>query len=149
MKKTTVTGIEDAARDEEILAAEQHIYARWLAFGVYLGFAALVASFFVYMTRLIPPGIRPEDLPRYWGLPVAEYVKATGAPTGWSWLWRLGESDLLNFVGFSILASATLVCYLRMLPVFIAGRERVLAAICAIEIVVLVAAASGMVFPHS
>jgi hypothetical protein len=139
---------EDTVRDDDIQDREQAIYARWLAFGVHLGFSALVVSFAVYMTRLIPPGIRPEDLPRYWGLPVAEYVKATGAPTGWSWLRRLGESDLLNFVGFAILASTTLLCYLRMLPVFLAKRERVLAVICIVEIVILAAAASGMVFPH-
>lgn len=136
-------------RDDEVRAREQAIYARWLGFGVYLGFGALVASFVVYMTRLLPPGIPPQDLPRYWGLPVAEYVKATGAPTGWSWVWRLGESDLLNFVGFAILASTTLLCYLRMLPIFVVARQRVLAAICLAEIAVLAAAASGLVFPTS
>lgn len=126
--------------------AEQEVYARWLAYGVRLGFGALVVSFIVYMTRLVPPGIRPEDLPRYWGLPVVEYVKATGAPTGWSWVWRLGESDLLNFVGVAILGSTTLICYLRMLPLFLRARARVFAAICIAEIAVLAAAASGLVF---
>jgi len=133
--------------DADLRDREQHIYARWLAACVAIGFGALVVSFLVYMLRLLPPAIAPEDLPRYWGLPVGEYVKATGAPTGWSWVRRLGESDLLNFVGFSILASATLVCYLRMLPVFVVTRERVLAAICAVEIAVIAAAASGSVFP--
>ncbi|HUL94593.1 MAG TPA: hypothetical protein VLT89_01220 [Usitatibacter sp.] len=134
--------------DGDLLELEQAIYARWLSFGVHVGFSALVVSFLVYLTRLLPPGVRPEDLPGYWGLPVAQYVKATGAPTGWSWLRRLGEGDLLNFVGFAILASTTLLCYLRMLPVFLGTRQRVLATICIAEIVVLVAAASGMVFPH-
>ncbi|HEY4998997.1 MAG TPA: hypothetical protein VII36_07635 [Usitatibacter sp.] len=127
---------------------EQHIYARWLAFGVYLGFGALVVSFVVYMARLLPPGIPPETLPRYWGLPVDEYVRLTGAPTGWSWVRRLGESDLLNFVGFAILASTTMVCYLRMLPIYIGARERVFATICIIELAVLAAAASGLVFSN-
>jgi hypothetical protein len=135
-------------QDIEQRTGEQHIYARWLAFGVYLGFGALVVSFVVYMTRLLPPGIPPEQLPRYWGLPVGEYVKLTGAPTGWSWVARLGESDLLNFVGFAILASTTMVCYLRMLPVFARARERVFAAICIAEVMVLVAAASGLVFSN-
>ena len=69
--------------EDEVLARERAIYARWLGSGVYLGFGALVVSFVVYMTRLLPPGIPPQDLPRYWGLPVAEYVKATGSPSRW------------------------------------------------------------------
>ena len=126
--------------------AEQRIYARWLAAGVAIGFTALVVSFVVYLTGLVPPGIAPETLPRYWGMPVHDYVKLTGAPTGWSWLRRLGESDLLNFVGVAILGSTTLVCFLRLLPVFLRSRERILAAICVAELLVLAAAASGMVF---
>ena len=61
------------------MSREQQAYARWLAVGVGLGFAALAASFFVYVTGILPPGIPPEMLPRYWALPVHEYVKATGA----------------------------------------------------------------------
>ena len=125
---------------------EQRIYARWLAAGVAIGFTALVVSFVIYLTGIVPPGIAPETLPRYWGLPVHDYVKLTGAPTGWSWLRRLNEGDLLNFVGVAILGSTTLACYLRLLPLFLRSRERMLAAICVAELLVLGAAASGMVF---
>jgi len=128
------------------IAPEQKAYARWLAAGVALGFSALVASFVVYLTGILPPGIPPETLPRYWGLPVHEYVRVTGAPTGWSWLRRLGESDLLNFVGVAILGSTTVAAFARVLPVFVRARERVLAAICVAQIVVLAAAASGLLF---
>jgi hypothetical protein len=127
---------------------EQLLYARWLAFGVRLGFGALVASFVVYLTQLMPPGIPPQELPRYWGLPVQEYIAATGAPTGWSWVLRLGQSDLLNFVGVAILGATTVLCYLHVLPFFLRRRERVLVAICILEIIVLVGAASGFMFTH-
>ena len=125
---------------------EQVVYARWLSAGVGVGFVALLASFIAYVTGLVPPGIAPELLPRYWGLPVAEYVRATGAPTGWSWIRRLGEGDLLNFAGVAILGSTTIVAYLRLIPVFAASRQRLYVAICIAEIVVLAAAASGLVF---
>jgi hypothetical protein len=123
---------------------EQRIYSRWLAFAVALGFGALVLSFLAYVTGLIPPGIPPEQLPRYWGLPVDEYIKATGAPRGWSWLHRLGEGDLLNFVGVAILGSATALCYARMLPLFVRAREWTFVAICVVQLAVLVFAASGV-----
>ena len=125
---------------------EHRIYARWLGFGVAVGFAALVVSFAIYLSGAVAPGIPPQDLPKYWGLPVAEYVQATGAPTGWSWVKRLGESDLMNFAGVAILGCATMLCYLRMLPIFVAARQRVWIAICVAQLVVLAVAASGILF---
>lgn len=125
---------------------EQKVYARWLAAGVATGFSLLVVSFVIYLSGILPPSIPPQMLPQYWGLPVAEYVKATGSPTGWSWVRRLGEGDLLNFAGVAILGATTIVCYLRMLPLFIRTRQRLFAAICLAELVVLAAAASGLLF---
>ena len=128
--------------------AEQRLYARWLAAGVGIGFAALLASFVVYLTGLLPPSIEPSRLPEYWGLPVAEYVAKTGAPTGWSWLWRLGQGDLLNFAGVALLGMTTVACYLRVLPHFARTGQRAYVAICIAQIVVLAAAASGMIFTN-
>lgn len=127
---------------------EQAIYARWIGAGVAVGFVALVASFIAYVSGLVPPGIPPETLPRYWSLPLAEYVRATGAPTGWSWIRRLGEGDLLNFAGVAILGASTIVAYLRMLPEFCAKRRYLYLAIGVAEVAVLVAAASGRVFTN-
>lgn len=127
---------------------EQQLYARWLDVGTKVGFAVLIVTFLVHVFELLPPGIAPADLPRYWSLPVAEYIAATGAPTGWTWLARLGESDLLNFVGVAILGTVTLLCYARVLPALWRAGERPLAAICAAEIVVLAAAAAGIFGGH-
>jgi hypothetical protein len=124
--------------------AEQEVYARWLAWGVRLGFTALVVTFFLYVTGLVPAGVAPERLPLLWGEPVGEYLKATGAPTGWSWVPRLREGDLLNLVGVAILASASIVCHLRVLPLFVRSRERVFVAICIAQVIVLGAAAAGI-----
>lgn len=124
--------------------AEQEIYARWLAWGVRIGFTALVGTFFVYVAGIVPPGVAPERLPGLWGMPVGDYIAATGAPTGWSWVLRLREGDLLNLVGVAILASASIACHLRVLPLFMRSRERVFVAICIAQIVVLVSAAAGI-----
>ena len=123
---------------------EQEVYARWLAWGVRLGFGALVVSFLLYVTGLVPAGIAPERLPSLWGLPVDRYIAATGAPTGWGWIARLREGDLLNLVGVAILASASIACHVRVLPLFVAARERVFAAVCVAQVVVLAAAAAGV-----
>lgn len=125
---------------------ENRLYARWLSVGVAAGFAALLASFVLYLTRLLPPGIPPEKLPQYWSLPVTEYVALTGAPTGWSWIFRLGEGDLLNFVGVAVLAITTVICQLRVLPHFARTGQRALAAIALAQVGLLAAAASGLLF---
>lgn len=130
--------------ESDYASTEQRLYAGWLDLGTRIGFVVLAASFVVYVTGIVPPGVAHADLPRYWSLPVTEYLAATGAPSGWAWIARLGESDLLNFVGVAILGTVTILCYARILAAFVRSRERVLAAICIAEIVVLAVAASGI-----
>jgi hypothetical protein len=131
------------AGERDYASPEQRLYAAWLDVGTKVGFVALLATFVVHVLELVPPGIALEHLPRYWHLPVDEFVRLTGAPTGWAWVARLGEGDLLNFVGVAILALVTVVCYARLLPRFARAGDRVFVAICAAEIVVLLAAAWG------
>ena len=128
------------------MTMERHgeAYARWLALGARVGFAALVVSFFIYLGGLIAPGIPTAELPRYWGLPVAEYLAATHAPTGWSWVQRLPQSDVLNFVGVAILGATSVACYLRAAADFLRAGNRRYAAICIAQVLVLLVAASGL-----
>ncbi len=125
-------------------SAEQRLYARWLDIGTRIGFGALVLTFLLHAFELVPPGIALEHLPRYWHLPVADFIRMTGAPEGWTWVARLGEGDMLNFIGVAILGLVTIVCYARVLPFFAARREWAFVVICALEIVVLAAAAAGI-----
>ena len=128
------------------MSLERHekAYARWLAIGARLGFIALVISFVIYLFGLVPPGIPPTELPRYWGLPVAEYLAATHAPTRWGWLARLPQSDFLNFVGVAILGFTSIACYLRLVVDYWRETDRLYVAICLAQIVVLLVAASGV-----
>ena len=133
------------AGERDYASPEQRLYARWLDAGTKLGFVALVITFLVHVFELVPPGIALEHLPLYWHLPVADFIRLTGAPTGWGWIVRLGEADLLNFVGVSILGLVTVVCYLRVLPLFLRAGDRVFVAICVAEVLVLLAAAFHLV----
>jgi hypothetical protein len=126
------------------LRSEQEAYARWLAWGTRLGFGALVVSYLLYVTGIVAPAIPTAQLPELWALPLPEYLARTHAPTGWTWLARIGTGDTLNLVGVAVLGATTLACYLRVLPVFARARERAYIAICLVEIVVLVAAAAGV-----
>ena len=83
------------------------------------------------------------ELAGSWHLPLAQFTAATGAPTGWQWLQLAGRGDYFNFVGIVLLASIIIAAYLRVLSL-VARKDRAFAVIAALEIIVLLAAASGL-----
>jgi hypothetical protein len=123
--------------------AEQRTYARWLGWCTRAALAVLMATFVAYLLRLSPPLVSLQVLPEVWGLPVDRYIAAVGAPTGWSWLGRIGNGDYANVLGIAMLCLVTVVCYLRLLPMLVRSGERLLAAIALAQVLVLIAAASG------
>ena len=125
---------------------EQRIYARWLDIGTRVGLAMLVVGFAVYVFGVLDPHVPREDLARLWTLPVDHYVAATGAPTGWDWLRHIGKGDYLNFLGISVFASMSIVCYARIVPTLILQHDRLQLVLAASQLLVLLAAASGLFF---
>lgn len=117
------------------------IYARWLGWGTAAALATLAATFVLYIAGIGEPLVPPERLPELWQLPASEFLARTGAPAGWRWLARLGRSDYLNMLGVAMLCLVTLVCYLRVL---FHGRDKVFGALVLAQVVVLAAAASGL-----
>lgn len=138
-----MTPVDPGARDR--VPEEQRAYAGTLETGMRLGFVILLVTFLVYLLGLLAPGVPVTELPKYWHLPVAEYVAATGAPTGWQWIAHLDAGDVLNFLGIALLALVTPACYVRVLPIFIRRRERAFVVICVLELVVLMLAVMGVV----
>ena len=125
------------------LEAAQRIVARWIEIGTRVALALLVAGFTLYVTNLLAPHIPPQTLARLWSLPLKEFLAASGAPSGWEWLRHIGRGDYLNVIGIALLASIIIVAYLRVLPLLARGA-RAFALIAALEILVLLAAASGL-----
>lgn len=136
------------AGDPARIPPEQLAYARWLEAGTRIGFVLLLASFIGYLTGVLPSAVPLEDLPRYWGLPVDRYVAETGAPVGWQWVGRLGEGEYANLLGIAVLAASTIVCYAVALVALLRRGDRLYAAIAALEIALLLVAASGLVDVH-
>ena len=139
---TTRKALRDTAG--RYASPEQLRYALVLGAGVRLGFVLLLVTFFLYLSGLLEPLIPVDQLPRYWGLPVDEFVRATGTPTGWGWLAQLARGDLLNLAGIAVLAGVSAIASVSVLPVFARQREIAHLAICVLQIVVLAAAASGI-----
>ena len=64
---------------------------------------------------LVPSFLPLEALPRYWGLPVGEFLRQTGAPAGWGWL-AASAADYLNLACMALLGLVTALCYARIVP---------------------------------
>ena len=120
------------------------IYARWMGIGARAGLALLVATFAVYASGLLEPLVPLASLPGLWRLPAAEFIAATGAPTGWGWLSRLGAADYLNLAGVALLGCVTIGCYARLVRLYFQEGDRVLAWLGIAQLLVLLAAASGL-----
>ena len=125
------------------LEAAQRIVARWIDWGTRVALALLVAGFALYVTGVLAPHIPPERLALLWSLPLRDFLAASGAPSGWDWLKHIGRGDYVNVVGIALLASIIIAAYLRVLPLLARGA-RAFALIAALEILVLLAAASGL-----
>jgi hypothetical protein len=123
---------------------EQLAYAQLLDGGMKLGLLGLVVTFLVYVSGALSARIPVQDLPRYWSMPVKEYLAATGVHPGWGWVGLIGHGDFLNFIGIAFLAGVSLVCYLAIVPIFVRKKDFVYAALSVVEVAVLALAASGV-----
>ncbi len=126
------------------LAAAPKRYATWLAWGTRAGLAILVIAFVAYLGGVLEPHVPIERTAALWGQPAAAMLQETGMRAGWDWARRLPRSDMLSLAAIALLAGCSIPCIAAVIPVFARRRERALIAICALQIAVLVLAASGL-----
>lgn len=122
----------------------QRRYGAWLAWGTRLGLGLLVLGFLLYVTGIVAAQMPIEQLPEYWSQPAPEMLRRTGMHPGWGWAALLPRSDMLTLAAIGLLAGCSIACLLAVIPVFARAKERVLAAVCVLEVLVLVLAASGV-----
>lgn len=123
---------------------EQIRYALMLSSGMKAGLAALILTFFLYISGIVSPHIPKDAISNFWHLPVAEYLNATGIKSGWNWVSLIKKGDFLNFIGIVFLSGVTIVCFIGIIPIFLRKKDTVYAIIAFVEVAVLVFAASGI-----
>lgn len=124
--------------------AEASRYALLLHWGARIGEMALILSFAAYLFGVLKPHVPLEQLSSVWNLPLAAYLQRTGTPTGWGWLALVHEGDLSNLIGVSMLAGCSLPPLLGLIPLYLKRRDYTYAGICALVVIVLILAASGL-----
>ncbi len=119
-------------------------YARCVAIGTAIALALIVVELIAYVSGTLSPYVPLRDLPGLWSLPMKDYLAAARVPAGWGWVALASKGDYVNFIGIAFLASITIACYVAALRRFVARRDRVYAALAAAQLLVLLAAASGL-----
>jgi len=119
-------------------------YAVLLGWGAHLGLFALLISFAAYLFGLLGPLVPLEQLPSVWSLPVASYLEKTATPTGWGWLALARKGDLSNLIGIAMLVGCSLPPLLGLIPLYLKRRDYLYAGLCALIVLVLLLAASGV-----
>jgi len=123
---------------------EQVFYAGVLNKGMLIGLVILLITFAIYVSGILSPHVPLDELSRYWGLSVNDYLHQANIKAGWAWVGMLKYGDFLNFIGVAVLAGITIVCYLAIIPTLLRNRDRLYAVLAAAEVIILVLAASGI-----
>lgn len=123
---------------------EQILYAKILEKGMYIGLLILFITYALYVFGIMDPYIPLDKISNYWSMNVHDYLEHTQIKAGWAWLGMLKYGDFINFIGIAILAGVTIICYAAIVPTLLKNKDTVYAILAVIEVIVLSAAASGI-----
>lgn len=132
------------SNDKAKVSEEQLIYANFLGKGALTALVLIIIIFMIYLSGVLPNLVDYDKVQSYWTLRASDYLHKTNSPSGWNWIGLLNKGDMLNYVGIILLAGMTIICYLRLLPMFLKKKDTAYTIITIIEIVVLLFAASGI-----
>ena len=123
---------------------EQLLYARILEIGMYIGLLVLFVTFGLYAFGIVDPYIPLDKISDYWSMNVNDYLKHAEIKAGWAWLGMLKYGDFINFIGVAMLAGVTIFCYAAIVPTLLKNNDKVYAVLAVLEVIILSAAASGI-----
>ena len=136
--------MEEKTQDLLKASPEQILYAKILEKGMYLGLLILFITFGLYTFGILDPYIPLDKISKYWSYNVHEYLEHAGIKDGWAWLGMLKYGDFINFIGVAMLAGVTIFCYAAIIPTLLKNKDIVYAIIAILEVIILSAAASGI-----
>lgn len=130
--------------ENKYVKEEQIGYANLLDIGMKLGLIVLVITFIIYLLGFLPNQIPINELPNLWKLNVHDFLEKTGLPTGWGWFKNINKGDYLNYIPIAFLGGLTILCYIRVLPIFMKKKDTAYTILTLLEILILVLAAGGI-----
>lgn len=122
----------------------QLFYANLLNKLTLFGFLVLIITFLIYVSGIIGSYVPLGQVSYFWTRSSHHYLENANIQPGWAWLAHLNYADFLVYVPITILAGVTMVCYLGVIFKFLKTKEYILVVIAILEVIVLAAAASGL-----
>lgn len=124
--------------------AEALRYAFLLDWCSRLGVLALLVSFAAYVLGIWTPHVPLDQLPNLWSLPVSDYLQRTASPKGWGWLALVRQGDFANLIGIALLSGCSIAPLVGVIVLYAKRKDYVYVSICAVILLVLFLAASGV-----
>lgn len=122
----------------------QALFARLLSWLVRIGLALMFVSFILYVFGLVPSGIPVALVQDQWAHSADEFAAATGMQTGWNWVRDLLDGRALAFASLVIFPAGTIILTAAASLLYLRHKDKRYALIAALECVVLVVAATGL-----
>jgi|UniRef100_A0A7V6A358 hypothetical protein len=122
----------------------QLFYANLLNRLTLFSFALLIIAFAIYLSGILSSYVPMQDIIQLWTESSHHYMQTANIKPGWDWVGKVGYGDFLVYVPIVILAGVTIVCYIGVIFKFLKSREYILVVIASLEVLVLLAAASGV-----
>ncbi len=123
---------------------EQVLYAKVLEKGMLIGLLTVVVTYVIYVTGILKPYVPTSQITKCWQMSVNNYLDTCNIHAGWTWIYLIGYGDFLNYVGITILAGVTIVCFISIVPTLWRQNDRLYAAFAILEVIILSVAASGI-----
>lgn len=128
-------------RHEEMV---QGHYASMLTWLVRIGFVFMFVSFAVYAVGLLPAEVPLNEVPDLWTRSAEEFAEAAGTEQGWGWIRSLDDGQVVSFAALVLFPAGTMILIGIASLLYLRERNRLYAFIAALEFVVLVVAATGL-----
>ncbi len=136
-----------AINEENRYASDtQLILAKLYRYVSVIGLIFMAVAFILYTSGLLPTSVPAEEVGSYWHLESGVYAVETGTLVGWEFLTNLSSGESLSFGSLVFMAVAIIVCLTIMIAVFFQKNNRLFALIALLQSIVLVLAASGIIF---
>lgn len=123
---------------------EQLEYAKYMNIGMKIGLLLLVITFMIYVFGVLTPHVEKHELPDMWKMPLNDFLEQNKIERGWFWLTKIHRGDFLNFLGISLLAGITILCYIKIIPILKSKNDKIYTIIAVLEVIVLLLSASGL-----
>jgi hypothetical protein len=112
--------------------------------GMLAGILIMMVTYAIYLTGILPAHVDLQLISASWDKGIHDYLEITHSPHGWGWTGLLLKGDFLNYIGFVLLGSMTILCYLVLVKGYVRKKDWIYAVISILEILVLSLAASGI-----